>query len=211
MQTAGIDHVVTFDLHTPQIEGFFHCSVDSLTAVPILCQPLRKLLPQGSVVVAPDAGRVNMAMDYASQLDTSVVVLHKRRDSATETSVTCVVGDVRDRPCLLVDDMISTGGTIAKSIDALLAAGARQEIVVAATHGLLLEGAWEKLSHPAVREIFVTDRVPVMPRPRLHIVSVAPLLAAAIRRLLTGPSPTDTCAQFAKHRHELEEHASWHR
>jgi ribose-phosphate pyrophosphokinase len=191
MQTAWIDHVVTVDLHTPQIEGFFHGPVDSLSAVATLCRALCDRLPPGTVVVAPDAGRVRMATDYARRLGTSVVVLHKHRESATRTTVTHLVGDVRDRPCLIVDDMISTGGTIADSIEALLAAGARQEIRIAATHALLLNGALEKLAHPAVRDVFTTNTVvaPSQPSKLLHVVSVAPLLAGAIRRLVEGDEP----------------------
>ena len=124
MQTAGVDHFVTLDLHADQIEGFFHVPVDNLTAVPTLCQALRGRLPEGVVVVSPDTGRVSMATDYAHRLGSPVAVLHKKRTSGTETDVTHVVGDVRGRPCLIIDDMISTGGTIARAVEALLAAGA---------------------------------------------------------------------------------------
>src|SRR3954468_24592575 len=124
MQTAGINHLVTVDIHTPQLEGFFRIPVDSLTAVPVLATALRDRLPEGTVVVSPDAGRVRMATEFAHRLKTSVVVLHKRRESGTETKVTHLVGDVRGRACLIIDDMISTGGTIAESIEVLLKAGA---------------------------------------------------------------------------------------
>ena len=114
-----------------------------------------------------------------------MAALHKERESGSATRVTHVVGNVRDRACLIVDDMISTGGTIAESITALIESGARTEITIAATHGLFVQGAREKLSsHEAVREIFVTDTVPVAQRewPQLHIVSIAPMIAAAINR-----------------------------
>jgi ribose-phosphate pyrophosphokinase len=133
MEIVGISHVITVDLHTPQIEGFFHAPVDSLTAVPTLCQALRDRLPANVVVVSPDVGRVGMATRYAQCLGAPAVVLHKRRVSGVETQVTHVVGEVSDRSCLIVDDMISTGGTMAESITALLNAGARPEIIVAAT------------------------------------------------------------------------------
>jgi len=193
MEAAGIDHVVTLDLHAAQIEGFFHIPVDSLTAVPTICQALRERLPAGVVVVSPDTGRVPMATEYAHRLSTSVVVLHKRRASGTETDVTHVVGDVRDRPCLVIDDMISTGGTIARAVEALVAAGARPEIVVAATHGLFVGEARAKLNHEAIREVFVTDSVALNDPswPHLHVVSVAPLIAGAIRRLLGDQSLGD--------------------
>jgi ribose-phosphate pyrophosphokinase len=191
VEGAGISHVVTVDLHTAQIEGFFHAPVDSLTAVPTLCRALRDRVPRDLVVVSPDVGRVAMATRYADEcLGASVVVLHKRRLSGSETTVTHVVGEVSGRACLVVDDMISTGGTVAESIKALLAAGARSEIVVAATHGLFVPGARNKLSHPAVRDVFVTDTVRVTERdwPRLRVISVAPLIAGAVQRLLANGS-----------------------
>jgi ribose-phosphate pyrophosphokinase len=143
LETVGIGHVVTVDLHTPQVEGFFRTSVDTLTAVPTLCRAMGDRMPAGSVVVAPDVGRVSLAMQYGECLGLPVVIQHKRRRSGTETEVTHMVGDVAARACLVVDDVISTGGTIADSVRALLEAGARPEIVVAATHALLLPGARE--------------------------------------------------------------------
>jgi ribose-phosphate pyrophosphokinase len=142
------------------------------------------------VVVSPDAGRVRMATEYARLLSAPVAVLHKERASGVETRITRLVGDVRDRPCLIIDDMISTGGTIAESVEALLDAGARPEIIVAATHGLLLAGAREKLARAVTREVLVTDTVapPAHDWPQLRVVSVAPLIASALRRYLSdGP------------------------
>jgi ribose-phosphate pyrophosphokinase len=193
LQAVGIAHVVTVDLHTPQIEGFFYAPVDCLTAVPTLCRALREALPEDPVVVAPDAGRMRMAARYAQCLTAPVIVLHKRRDSASRTEVTHVVGDVSDRACLIVDDIISTGGTIAESIAALLAAGARPEMIVAATHGLFLLGARDKLDQPCLRDVFVTDTVGVLEGdwPKLHVVSIAPLLAGALRRFLADGSTAD--------------------
>ena len=185
LQVAGINEVVTLDLHAPQIEGFFRLPVDSLTAVPILCEAVRPQLPSGVVVVSPDSGRVQMATQYAQRLDTRVVVLHKKRESGTQTEVTRVVGDVRNRPCLLVDDMISTGGTLERSVEALLEAGARPEMFVAATHGLFVREARAKLSQERIKAIFVTDTIAPSQKNwlQLQVVSVAPLLAQAIGRL----------------------------
>jgi ribose-phosphate pyrophosphokinase len=190
MQAVGVNHVVTIDLHAPQIEGFFHIPVDSLTTAPVMVEALRPGLPPDIVVVSPDAGRVRMATEYARLLGAPVAVLHKERASGVETRITRLVGDVRDRPCLIIDDMISTGGTIAESVEALLDASARPEIIVAATHGLLLAGAREKLARAVTREILVTDTVapPAHDWPQLRIVSVAPLIASALRRYLSdGP------------------------
>jgi ribose-phosphate pyrophosphokinase len=190
LQVVGVSHVITVDLHTPQIEGFFHTPVDTLTAAPILCHALKSRVSPDLVIVSTDVGRVQMATRYAQCLGVPVVMLHKRRESGTETEVTQIVGDVSCQSCLIVDDIISTGGTLAESINALLRAGARPDIIVAATHGLLLPGAREKLVHPAVREVFVTDTVRVAKTdwPRLHVISIAPLIARALETFLADGS-----------------------
>jgi ribose-phosphate pyrophosphokinase len=193
LQAAGVQHVVTIDLHAPQIEGFFTIPMDSLTAVSILCGSLKNHLPKDIVTVSPDLGRIRMAAEYARLLDTPTVVLHKHRQSSTSTTVKQLVGDVRDRACLIVDDMIATGGTIAESINFLLAAGACPDIWIAATHGLFLDGAYAKLTHSAVREIWVTDTVAPIVRdwPQLKIASVAPLLAGALQQIHAEGAFTD--------------------
>ncbi len=185
-KTVGIDHVLTVDLHAAQIEGFFHLPVDNLTAVPLLCENLRKKVKEGTVIVAPDAGAVHLAGEYAHRFGTSVVVMHKRRETGTTTRVTHLVGEVRDRPCLIVDDMISTGGTVAESIEVLLKAGAKPDIMIAATHGLFVRDARQKLNVPEVREVYVTDSLSMSQAgwSRLHLVSLAPLIAEALNRLV---------------------------
>ena len=190
MQCVGIAHVVTIDMHAPQIEGFFYVPVDALDAGRVLYDAVQRILPERVVVVSPDTGRVAMATEFAQRLGASVVVLHKRRESGTETAVTHVVGDVKDHACLIVDDMIATGGTLARSIDALLSAGARPDVTIAATHGLFVGTARELLKRDDVRAIYVTDTVPVSATdwPQLHVVSVAPLLAGVIRQFLSDGS-----------------------
>ena len=190
LQAVGANHVVTVDLHAAQIEGFFHIPVDSLTAVPTFCDALRPVLPKELIVVSPDEGRVKMAGQYAQRLNSTVAVLHKQRETATKTRVTHVVGDVRGKACLIIDDMISTGGTIAEAIEALLAAGAEPEIFVAATHGPLLESATERLNHEAIRSIFVTDTIAPVIRDwsKLRVITIAPVIAGAVRRLLANES-----------------------
>ncbi|HET9109249.1 MAG TPA: ribose-phosphate pyrophosphokinase [Ktedonobacterales bacterium] len=193
MQAVGIDQVMVVDIHSDQIEGFFMVPMDTLTATPVLCAAVKPTLTPGVVVVSPDVGRVAMATDYARRLQTTVVVLHKHRESGSQTSVTHVVGDVAERPCLVIDDMISTGGTIARSIEALLGAGARPDITIAATHGLFVGDARNVLSHPSVRGIYVTDTIPQSAHDweLLHVVSVAPLLAAAIEQVDADGSLSD--------------------
>lgn len=189
MREAGIDHVITVDLHTTQIEGFFPGPFDTLTAVPTLCAGLKPELPADTVVVSPDAGRVKLATEYAERLNVPLAVLHKRRESGSETRVTHLVGEVRGRTCLIIDDMISTGGTLVESVAALRDAGAAG-FLVAATHGLLLDGAVDRLRAAGVTRLCVTDTVPAPADGGgiLHVVSVAPLLAGALRRLSSSRS-----------------------
>lgn len=193
LQAVGVEHVITLDLHAPQIEGFFRIPVDSLTAVPVLTDAIRAHVPDRAVVVAPDAGRVRMATEYAERLNVPLVVLHKRRESGSRTAVTRIVGEVRDRSCILVDDMISTGGTIATSVDALLEAGARPDVTVVATHGLLLDGARERLEREGIREVIVTNTVAAEAAgwSRLRVESVAPLIAGSIGRFMEDGSLRD--------------------
>lgn len=190
MRSAGIGHLITVDVHTPQLEGFFRIPVDDLTAVPLLCESLRQDIPADAVVVTPDLGGVHRATEYAERLGLSVAVCHKHRVSGTEVKVTDITGDVRDRTCLIVDDMISTGGTIAEGIRALLAAGARADFTVAATHGVFVEGAYARLAEAGVRTVFVTDTIAIADRawPPLRVVSAAPLIAAALRRVIANGS-----------------------
>ncbi len=186
LTTAGADRVVSIDLHTPAIQGFFDIWMDHLTAVPLLASYAGRQLRPNTVVVAPDVGRAKMADRYAQALRAPLVVMHKRRPAPEVAVVKAVVGDVRDTYPLIVDDMIATGGTIRECVECLLAEGARPDIRVAAVHPLLTDGAIERLSHPAITEIVVTDTVPVPPEKRLRtltVLSVAGLLAETIRRL----------------------------
>jgi ribose-phosphate pyrophosphokinase len=187
LQAVGVAQVVTVDVHTPQIEGFFHAPVDSLTAVPALCEALRKDLPRDAVVVSPDAGRANLAAQYARCLGAPVVLLHKRRSDGAEVEVSHVVGEVAGKACLVIDDTISTGGTLAKAVEALLERGARGDIAVAATHGLFVHGARARLDSLPIREIVVTDTVERRESgwKALRVVASAPLLGAALKRFVS--------------------------
>jgi ribose-phosphate pyrophosphokinase len=192
MQSAGVGHVLTVDLHAPQIEGFFQIPVDTLNAVGPICDALAGSLPRDLTVVSPDAGRVKEAGEFAQRLGAPLAIIMKRRESGTRTEVTHLVGDVDGRACLIVDDMISTGGTLVSSIHALREAGAR-EFHVAATHGLLLGDACERLEAAGVTRVMVTDTVQVPERewPALRVVSLAPLLAEAIRRMVRHESVSE--------------------
>ncbi|HEU4994580.1 MAG TPA: ribose-phosphate pyrophosphokinase [Gemmatimonadaceae bacterium] len=194
-ERAGIDHVVTVDVHTPAVEGFFRIPVDNLTAIPALAAALaaRAANAAGSaVIVAPDLGAVRLANRYATELELPVAVCHKRRLGGAEVSVARITGDVAGRGCIIVDDMISTGATIVESVRALNAAGALTQFTVAATHAVLVPGALERVADAGVRELFVTDsiepRSDEAARIKPTVVSIGPMLATAIRRLFDGGS-----------------------
>jgi ribose-phosphate pyrophosphokinase len=191
LAAAGVDSVVAVDVHTPAIEGFFGAPVEHLSAVPLLAERVRPALPRDCVIVAPDLGAAKLAERYARLLDLPVAFVHKRRITATEVAVHQVTGDVAGRAPLIVDDMISTGATIEAAANAVLAAGARPEITVAATHALLVGRAVEWLRGLGLRRLVVTDSVALpadVPLP-LEVVSLDRLLADAVERLHGAPSP----------------------
>lgn len=185
IEAAGFDRVVVVDAHIAQIEGFFRAPVDPVSAVPTLAAALTGRVPEDAVVVAPDLGAAERAAALAERLDLDFAVLQKRRRSGALVEIVHVFGDVRGRSCLLVDDMISTGGTIAEAVRALRDAGAEGEMVVAATHGVLTTPARSRLAGLGLREIVLTDTIPVDAEtwPMVRVVSVAPLLADAVRRI----------------------------
>ncbi|HEX6939529.1 MAG TPA: ribose-phosphate pyrophosphokinase [Longimicrobiales bacterium] len=193
LEAAGVRHVVSVDLHAPQIEGFFRIPVDDLPAGPALAEAVAGRVPRGAVVVAPDTGAAERAAAFGARFGLPFAVLHKRRRSGTAVEIAEVFGDVRGRPCVIVDDMISTGGTIAEAVRALRDAGARPEAVVVATHGVLSGPARERLSALALRDLVLTDTIAIDPQawPAAHVVSIAPLLADAIRRIAGGAPPGD--------------------
>jgi len=185
---TGIDQVIAVDLHSPQVEGVFHVPVENLTAVFALAEALKPRLKPGSVIVSPDAGGVKLASAYASRLGCPVAVLHKERLNGTETVVSRVVGEVRGRPCVIVDDMISTGGTIKSVIETSIQAGSRENFIIAATHPVFTPEARKNLK--SIGQIIVTSSIPFSADdwPNVQTVSLAPLLAAAIRRSTAGES-----------------------
>jgi ribose-phosphate pyrophosphokinase len=186
---SGVQRVVTLDLHTDALEGFFTLPVERLTAVPLLAEALKATRPDNGVIVAPDLGAAKLADRYGKLLELPVAVVHKTRLGPEEVAVSHVTGDVRDRVPIVIDDMISTGRTIEAAINALVAEGAqRRGVTVAATHGLFVGSCIDRLRNDGLQRLLVTDSVahgviPVLP---LETVSVAALLADAIRRLHDG-------------------------
>lgn len=184
IQAAGVERVIVVDLHSPTVEGFFGVPLDHLSAVPLLAAQLRDAGPS-AVLVSPDLGGVKRAEAYAKVLQLPVIVVHKARLSGAEVTVRRLVGEVRGCSPILVDDMISTGGTIEAAIKVLLDSGCAQEITVAVTHPLMVGEAAERLARLPIRRLVMTDTVVPAGRPSVPIscVSVAPIVAAALRRI----------------------------
>lgn len=183
LSTASLERVVLVDLHAAAVEGFFSCVVDHLTAFPLLADALGTGHYDDGVIVAPDLGAAKLARRFAARLGLPMAVVHKTRLSGTEVAAQEIVGEVRGRRPLIVDDMISTGGTIAEAARVVVAAGAIPEVVVAATHGLFVGPAVDRLRERPIRRLLVTDTVASPPSPLpIEVVSVAPLLAEALRR-----------------------------
>src|SRR4051812_22175154 len=194
-KTAGADRLMAVDLHTAQIQGFFDGPVDHLFALPILADYLaQKCTGTDITVVAPDAGRVRVAERWTDRLGCPLAIIHKRRDPlvANEVKVHEVVGQVRGRVCILVDDMIDTGGTITKAAELLFANGAA-DVIVAATHGVLSGPAVDRLKNSNISEIVITNTLPITDEQvfdKLSVLSIAPLIARAIREVFEDGSVT---------------------
>ena len=193
MQSIGIDHVVTLDAHTPQIEGFFRIPIDNLSILPIMCGALESRLTDDTIIVSPDLGGVKRATEFGESLRRPVAICVKRRTDGASVEVTQVIGDVRDRPCVIVDDMITTGGTIVEAARVLGEHGARGGLVVVASHGLLVPGAAERMRGAGVSEVLVSDSIAGESGGTLPIsrVGIASLLGDVVRRLMAAGSLRD--------------------
>ena len=195
LTTAGANRVVAIDLHSPAIQGFFDISMTSLTAIPLLADYVRKNVQhlQDAVVVSPDTGRLKVADMYANLLNLPLVVIYKRRggEHGEEVEARAIIGDVKGKYPIIVDDIISTGGTIIASAEALLEAGAMPDMTVVATHSVLTPAAEERLGRPEITRIVTTDTIPFHSAGLLDktsVISVASLLAESISRLHQGQS-----------------------
>ncbi len=195
-KTAGADRLITVDLHTAQIQGFFDGPVDHLMALPILSGYVAEHYGHERLaVVSPDAGRIKVAEQWSSRLDGApLAFIHKTRspDRPNESVANRVVGDVRDRICVLVDDMIDTGGTIVKATEALLNDGAAG-VVIAATHAILSDPAVDRLKNSPALEVVVTNTLPIPAEhqfDKLTCLSIAPLISRAIREVFEDGSVT---------------------
>jgi ribose-phosphate pyrophosphokinase len=195
-KTAGADRIMTVDLHTAQIQGFFDGPVDHLLAQTLLASYVKDTYGNGNVtVVSPDAGRTKLAEKWADDLGgVPIAFIHKTRDPLRPNDVVAkrVVGEVSGRLCVVIDDMVDTGSTIAKAVDQLIDEGAAG-VVVAATHGVLSGPAPKRLSECGAREVIFTNTLPIPEEkrfPGLTVLSIAPLLAQAIQQVFEDGSVT---------------------
>ncbi len=184
LTAAGADRVVTVDLHTGQVQGFFDYPVDHLTAVPVIAAHLAEAVDNDAVMVAPDAGGGKLARRFADRLNSDIAFIDKRRPKGTHNVAvaTEVVGDIAGRTCVIVDDMIDTAGTVVSAANLLIDRGAT-DVYIAATHGLLSGPAVDRLKNAPVREVVVTNTVPIPDEKRfdsLKVLSIAPLVGDAI-------------------------------
>ena len=194
-KAAGADRLMTVDLHTSQIQGFFDGPVDHLFALPLLAEHVASRVATDQItVVSPDAGRVRVAERWTDVLGAPLAIIHKRRDPDVPNQVRVfeVVGDVKDRVCVVVDDMIDTGVSIVKAAETLFENGAK-DVIVAATHGILSDPARDRLQQSQISEVVVTDTLPIPPErqfDKLTVLSIAPILATAINEVFTDGSVT---------------------
>lgn len=197
-KTSGADRIMSVDLHTAQIQGFFDGPVDHLMAIPLLADHVRKSVEDVSnvTVVSPDTGRVRVAEQWAELLGGApLAFVHKTRDVNVPNQAVSktVVGDIKGRTCVLIDDMIDTGGTITGAVKVLKDHGAK-DVIIAATHPVFSDPAVERLSQCGAKEVVVTNTLPVPEEKRfenLTVLSIAPLLARAIREVFDEGSVTE--------------------
>ncbi|MEZ5651389.1 MAG: ribose-phosphate pyrophosphokinase [Burkholderiaceae bacterium] len=186
LQVAGVDRVLTMDLHADQIQGFFDIPVDNVYAAPLLLADMHQQQFENPIVVSPDVGGVVRARALAKQLDCELAIIDKRRPKANVAEVMNIIGDVEDRSCIIIDDMVDTANTLVKGAAALKAHGARM-VTAYCTHPVLSGGAVARVTDSALDELVVTDTIP-LPRdgkacPKIRVLSVAQLLAETIWRI----------------------------
>jgi ribose-phosphate pyrophosphokinase len=183
--TAGASRVLAIDLHAGQIQGFFNIPVDHLFAAPVLIDYLAKQDLEDPVLVSPDAGGVERARAIAKRLKAGLAIIDKRRDGPNVAVFMYLIGDVKDKDVVIIDDMIDTAGTLMQAVEAVKREGARR-VLACGVHPVLSGPAMERIGNPQLEELIITNTIP-LPRdkqlPKIHALSVAPLLAEAIRRI----------------------------
>jgi ribose-phosphate pyrophosphokinase len=196
LRAVGADRVASVDLHSGQIQGFFNGPFDHLTAMPLIRNYIAKEIGTDVVIVSPDAGRVKVAERYATQLGADLAIVHKvrSRQQKNVSEAREIVGEVKGRRCVVIDDMIDTAGTICAAAELLTARGA-QEVFVLATHGVLSDPAVTRLSKAPIAEVVLTDTLPQAEHLKrlenLKVLSVAPMVAATVRAIFEGDSVSE--------------------
>lgn len=200
LQVAGVDRVLTMDLHAGQIQGFFSVPVDHMTAVPLLVDHFKERMGRDEmenlVVVSPDAGRAKLATRMAEDLGATLAVLTKQRPAHNEAEITLLIGDVRGRVALLIDDMIDTAGTLCQGAKVVKENGATR-VLAAATHGLFSGNAFKNLKESVIEEVVVTDTVPLppgAPRDLIKVESVGRILADTVQNVFCDESVSEIFA-----------------
>jgi ribose-phosphate pyrophosphokinase len=188
---AGVDRVLTLDLHAGQIQGFFDIPTDNLFSAPVMVRDIKDRLDGERMVVSPDVGGVVRARALAKRIDAQLAIVDKRRERPGESEVMNIIGDVKGRSCILVDDIVDSGGTLVNAADALLANGAK-EVYAYITHGVLSGGAVSRIANSKLKELVITDSI--MPTQavklarNIRVVGIASLLGEAIGRTATESS-----------------------
>ena len=199
--TAGADRVLTMDLHVPQIQGFFNIPVDHLLGAPVLSNYLKDRIGDNVdeyVAVSPDLGSVTRARTFATRLGCPLAIVDKRRQKANVSEVMNIIGDVRGKKVILIDDMVDTAGTLCNSAQALIDKGGATEVIACATHGVLSGPAIERLQNSCIKELILLDTIPLPPEkaiPKITLLPVAPLFAVAIERIYQD-KPVSTMYTF---------------
>ena len=186
LETAGADRIMSLDLHAAQIQGFFNVPVDHLFASPVMIEYFRATDLSQTIVVSPDAGGVERARAFAKRLEVPLAIIDKRRDAPNIAEIMHIIGDVKGKDCLIIDDLIDTAGTLVKGCEALLAVGART-VSACATHAVLSGPAVERIASSGLKEVVFSDSIPLRPEAaacgKIRVLSVARLLARAIQSI----------------------------
>ncbi len=197
LESMGVGRVIYFDVHAPATQGFFDVPVDPLSALPVLAAYFDKPEFADGAIVSPDVGRAKFAGRYAEMLNLPLVVMHKRREEEG-VKASHVVGDIVGKVPIVIDDVIA-GGSVLTELDALFKAGAREEVYLAITHGVLLDSALQRLEDPRVKGLVITDTIDqpehIRKHPKITVVSIAQLLADVIVRIHNGDSISDLMAK----------------
>ncbi|MGB7631245.1 MAG: ribose-phosphate pyrophosphokinase [Candidatus Deferrimicrobium sp.] len=185
LTAAGVSRLLTMDLHAGQIQGFFNIPVDHLYSAPVMLEYIKEKYGDGIVIVSPDAGGVERARAFAKRLSASLAIIDKRREAPNVAQVLNIIGEVDGKTAILLDDMVDTAGTLAQSAEALRRNGAKH-IYACSTHAVLSGPAIERLEKSEIEELVVTNTIPLGPKAackKLHVLTVAPLLGEAIKRI----------------------------